>query len=64
MKIDPEKMLYSFTINLEKEVEEKVEKRSRRKNKETGKMETVTTTEVQQVKKEVPFHVILKKPNN
>ena len=43
--------LYSFSIDIEKEIEENVEKKSKRKNKDTGKMETITSTEKVKVKK-------------
>ena len=43
------KIIYQFTVNTEQDVEE--EKTSKRKNKETGEMETVTTTKT--VKKSV-----------
>lgn len=55
--------LYSFSIDIEKEIEENVEKKSKRKNKDTGKMETITSTEKVKVKKEIPFNVYIKKPN-
>ena len=63
MKIQEKNILYSFFTNIEKEVEEEIEKKSKRKNKETGKMEVVTSKETITVKKEVPYKIILKKPN-
>jgi hypothetical protein len=63
MKITEKNTLYSFSINLEKEVEETVEKKKKRKNKETGKMEVVTSSETISVKKEIPHRIIIKKPN-
>ena len=63
MKITEKNTLYSFSINLEKEVEETVEKKKKRKNKETGKMEVVTSSETISVKKEIPYRIIIKKPN-
>ena len=62
MDIDEKKVLYSFPINVEREVEETIEKKKKRKNKETGKMETVVTTETVKTKKEVPFNICIKKP--
>ena len=53
------KIIYQFTVNTEKDVEE--EKTSKRKNKETGEVETVTTTKV--VKKSVPTEVTLYQPS-
>ena len=53
------KEIYSFSIDVEREVEEDVVKK--RKNKETGKMEEYTVTET--VKKDVPVKIILKDPN-
>ena len=55
MKIDEKKILYSFEVKIEKEVEETVEKKKRRKNKKTGKMDVITTKETTMVKKDVPF---------
>jgi len=63
MKITEKNTLYSFSINLEKEVEETVEKKTKRKNKETGKMEVITSSETISVKKEIPYRIIIKKPN-
>lgn len=63
MKIEEKKILYSFSVDLEREVEETIEKKSKRKNKETGKMETVVTTETVSTKKQVPFNIIIKKPS-
>ena len=54
--IDPKKQLYSFDVEIEKEVEEETEKVSRKKNKETGKMEKITTVEKKTVKKGVPHN--------
>jgi len=53
------KEIYSFSIDVEREVEETVKKK--RKNKETNKMEEVSVE--QTVKKEVPVKIILKEPN-
>tara|TARA_E500000331_G_C17223314_1_gene699163 strand:- start:36 stop:797 length:762 start_codon:yes stop_codon:yes gene_type:complete len=53
------KIIYQFTVSTEQEVEE--EKTSKRKNKETGEMETVTTSKV--VKKPVPSNVIIYQPS-
>jgi hypothetical protein len=53
------KEIYSFSIEVEREVEETVTKK--RKNKETNKMEEVSVE--QTVKKEVPIRIILKDPN-
>ena len=53
------KIIYQFTVKTEKDVEE--EKTSKRKNKETGEMETTTTTKV--VKKLVPTEIILYQPS-
>jgi len=61
--IDPKKQLYSFDVEIEKEVEEETEKVSRKKNKETGKMEKITTVEKKTVKKGVPHQIIIKKPS-
>jgi len=63
MKIEEKKILYSFSVDLEKEVEEVIEKKSKRKNKETGKMETVSTTETIKTKKQIPFNIVIKKPS-
>ena len=54
--------LYSFNIDVEKEVEEEVIKEVKRKNKETGKMEKVEETTIRTKIKEIPVKVILKKP--
>jgi hypothetical protein len=53
------KEIYSFSIEVEREVEETIKKK--RKNKDTGKMEEVSIE--QTVKKEVPIRIILKEPN-
>lgn len=53
------KIIYQFTVNTEQDVEE--EKTSKRKNKETGEMETVTTTKT--VKKSVPSEIIIYQPS-
>jgi len=53
------KEIYSFSIDLEKDVTETVTKK--RKNKESGKMEEVSVEETS--KKPVPFKVIIKEPN-
>lgn len=63
MKIEEKKILYSFSVDLEKDVEEVIEKKSKRKNKETGKMETVSTTETIKTKKQIPFNIVIKKPS-
>ena len=51
--------IYSFTINLEKEVEESTI--TKKKNKETGKMEEIQT--VKKVTKEVPNTITLYEPS-
>ena len=61
--IESEQQLYSFEVELKKEVEEEKKKTSKRKNKETGKMETITSTEKIKVEKDVPYQVIIKKPS-
>jgi hypothetical protein len=53
------KEIYSFSVSVEREVEETVSKK--RKNKETNKMEEVSVT--QTVKKEVPVRILIKEPN-
>lgn len=63
MKIDEKKILYSFSIDIDKESEEQVEKTKKRKNKETGKMESVKITETKKITKPVKFNVVIKKPN-
>jgi hypothetical protein len=63
MNITEKNTLYSFSIDLNKEVEEEVEKKSKRKNKETGKMEVITSKEKVTVKKDVPYKIVIKKPN-
>lgn len=63
MKINEKNILYSFSLNLNREIEEEVEKKTKRKNKETGKMEVVTSVEKVKVDKEVPYRIIIKKPN-
>lgn len=63
MKINEKNILYSFSLNLNKEVEEEVEKKTKRKNKETGKMEVVTSIEKVKVDKEIPYRMVIKKPN-
>ena len=63
MNITEKNTLYSFSVDLNKEVEEEVEKKSKRKNKETGKMEVVTSKEKVTVKKDIPYKVVIKKPN-
>jgi hypothetical protein len=62
MDIDEKKVLYSFQVNIERDVEETIEKKKKRKNKETGKMDTVVTKETVNTKKEVPFNICIKKP--
>ena len=52
------KSIYSFTVNLVEEVDEKT--KEKRKNKETGKQEEVEVTK--KVKKKVPHEIILKEP--
>ena len=54
--------LYNFTITVQEEVIKEEIKKVRRKNKETGKMETVEETKEKTVLEEVPVKVILKKP--
>jgi hypothetical protein len=51
--------IYTFSINLEKEVEES--NVSKQKNKETGKMEEVQT--VKKVLKDVPYSITLYEPS-
>ena len=53
------KEIYSFSVDVEREVEETVKKK--RKNKEPNKMEEVSIE--QTVKKEVPIRIILKEPS-
>jgi hypothetical protein len=53
------KEIYSFTIDIEREVEETVTKKQ--KSKSSNKMEEVSVE--QTVKKEVPIKIILKEPN-
>jgi len=53
------KTIYTFTINKEEEVEE--ESVRNKKNKETGKMEKVTTTKM--VTKEVPYEIKIYEPS-
>ena len=52
------KSIYSFTVDLVEEVDEKT--KEKRKNKETGKQEEVEVTK--KVKKKVPHEIILKEP--
>jgi len=54
--------LYSFSIDLETEEEKEVIKEVKRKNKETGKMETVDETIKKVVKVKTPVRLFLKKP--
>ena len=54
--------LYSFSVAIEEEVVKEEIKKVRRKNKETGKMETIEETKEKTVKEEVPVKVISKKP--
>ena len=54
--------LYSFDIRLEEEVVREDIKKVRRKNKETGKMETIEKTVEKTVTEEVPVKIIIKKP--
>lgn len=51
--------IYSFSINLEREVEET--STSKKKNSETGKMEEIQTTK--KVSKEVPYTITLYEPS-
>jgi hypothetical protein len=53
------KEIYSFNVEVEREVQETETKK--RKNKETGKMEEVSVDKT--VKKEVPIKIIIKEPN-
>tara|TARA_Y100001938_G_C8101618_1_gene442296 strand:- start:5943 stop:6704 length:762 start_codon:yes stop_codon:yes gene_type:complete len=53
------KEIYSFDLEIEKEVEKTVERK--RKNKETGEQETVSTTKT--VKEPVVHRIIIKEPN-
>ena len=54
--------LYSFNIDVDREVEERVTKKVKRKNKETGKMETQEEVTIKTVTKPTPVRVFLKKP--
>ena len=53
------KEIYSFSVDVERDVEETIKKK--RKNKSSGKMEEISVD--QTIKKEVPVKVILKEPN-
>ena len=53
------KTIYTFTVNREEEVEEETSRN--KKNKETGKMEKVTTTKM--VSKEVPYEIKIYEPS-
>jgi hypothetical protein len=53
------KEIYSFSVDVEREVQETVSKK--RKNKDTKKMETVSVEET--VKKPVPVRIVIKEPN-
>ncbi|MDB4348502.1 hypothetical protein OAA62_01155 [bacterium] len=63
MILNEKNIMYSFPISMEKEVEEEIEKTSKRKNKETGKMETIKKKETIVSKKDIPYNVYVKKPN-
>lgn len=63
MIINEKNTMYSFPISIEREIEEEIEKTSKRKNKETGKMETVKKTETVVSKKDVEYNIYIKKPN-
>tara|TARA_Y100000310_G_C20629834_1_gene788011 strand:+ start:20 stop:781 length:762 start_codon:yes stop_codon:yes gene_type:complete len=53
------KSIYSFTVEMAREVEEKT--KEKRKNKETGKEEEVEVS--QKVKKKIPYEIIVKEPS-
>ena len=53
------KEIYSFSVDVERDVEESIKKR--KKNRDTGKMEDISVE--QMVRKEVPIKIILKEPN-
>lgn len=53
------KELYSFSVDVDKEIEQDVVKK--KKNPKTGKMEEYTTTEL--VKTPVPYKIIIKDPS-
>jgi len=53
------KEIYSFNIDVEKNVEKTIEKKQ--KNKETGEQETVTVKKT--VKEQVPYRIVIKEPN-
>ena len=53
------KSIYSFTVEMAKEVEEKT--KEKRKNKETGKEEEVEVSK--KVEKNIPYEILLKEPN-
>lgn len=54
--------LYSFDVYTEEEVIKEDIKKVRRKNKETGKMETIEETVEKTVTEEVPVKILIKKP--
>jgi len=54
--------LYSFEVRIEEEVVKEDIKKVRRKNKDTGKMETIEETVEKTVAEEVPVKIIVKKP--
>ena len=56
------KKLYSFKIALEEEVVKQVEKKVRRKNKKTGKMEPVVKKSEETVVESTPVEVIIRQP--
>ena len=53
------KSIYSFTVNLVKEVEKKT--KEKRTNKKTGKKEEIEVS--QKVEEKVPYEIIIKEPN-
>ena len=57
------KKLYSFKIALEEEVVKEVEKKVRRKNKKTGKMESVVKKTEETVLESTPVEVIIRQPS-
>lgn len=57
------KELYKFKVSLEEEVVKEVEKKVRRKNKETGKMETITEMKEETVTESTPVEIIIRQPN-
>ncbi len=62
MEKNKKRELYSFNIEIEEKETKEVIKEVKRKNKETGKMETVEETVTKEVIKQTPIRVFLKKP--